>query len=302
LRKLFPNHSHLQGSTLHTLRYKPERRWVGQLAPDTGLQAVLRVYAAHEYAAAVKNAKVFRSKAPLRLAQRVGRSNRHHIVAMEWIDGCPLDDILATPDAAAAITATGAALAALHRQRPRTLGIRTRATQIDELHAVADGVGAIYPTLHPHTAELVKELGSYLQHLPPVVTATHGDFYSDQVLVTAEGVTMLDLDRAAYADPAADLGLFIAHLHRDVLCGVLSSEQACRLREALLAGYGVDQTLLARVEVHTAVGLMHLAPDPFRRRMVNWPQQTAAILECAQKIIDLAFNVAGATYAAEART
>jgi hypothetical protein len=94
--------------------------------------------------------------------------------------------------------------------------------------------------------------------------------------------------------------LFVAHLQRDVLCSVLSAEQACRLHEALLTGYRVDAALLARVDLYTAVGLMHLAPDPFRRRVPNWPQHIAAIIEHVQELTDAYARDASVAFGSEA--
>jgi hypothetical protein len=196
LRKLLQGHKQVEYGTLHTLRYKPERRWVGRLVIDDQPRAVLRVYAKHEYKTAVHNAKAFVSCGPLRLANRIGRSNRRRIVAVEWLHGRPLVDVMAAPDAYAAVTATGAALAALHRQTPQDLVRRTRGNEVSELHALADGVGALCPDLAAQAHALAQQLGSYLQRLPTVATAVHGDFYADQVLFTDHGAAILDFDRA----------------------------------------------------------------------------------------------------------
>ena len=50
-------------------------------------------------------------------------------------------------------------------------------------------------------------------------------------------------------------------------------------RAAFLAGYGdVPPT----VPLYTAVGLLRLAPHPFRSREPDWPDRTAALLDRAE--------------------
>ncbi len=54
--------------------------------------------------------------------------------------------------------------------------------------------------------------------------------------------------------------------------------------------------MLARIEIYTAIGLLLLAPDPFRRRIPNWPTQMAALIEQAQAIADRQIRAADAAY------
>ncbi len=296
LCKLLPGRVIGQQPRLHTLRYKPERRYVAQLAHGTKPQAVVRVYASNAYPFAVQNAGAFRSQGMLRVARRLGRSRRHGIIVMEWIEGRCLTDVLGAPDGVAAVMATGTALALLHRQAPSGLTQRTHADEIAHLRAVADGVGVICPDLAPPTRALAAQLAAYGNQLPTVMAATHGDFYADQVLLTDNGVALLDLDRAAWGDPAVDLGVFIAHLLYDGLRNATGNEHVARLREAFLAGYAADGRMLARIEIYTAIGLLLLAPDPFRRRIPNWPTQMAALIEQAQAIADRQIRAADAAY------
>jgi len=91
--------------------------------------------------------------------------------------------------------------------------------------------------------------------------------------------------------------LFVAHLERDLLRGVLRPAQVAQLRAALLDGYGVADEMWARaIDTYTAIGLLHLAPDPFRRREPDWAQRVSAIIARAQAITDARLPSAGAAY------
>src|SRR5262249_41159479 len=75
LRELAPARPELWDAALERLRYTPERRYAGRLMRDRPPLAVLKVYPEHYYPAA--SASCFRSRAPLRVAICLGRSDAH---------------------------------------------------------------------------------------------------------------------------------------------------------------------------------------------------------------------------------
>jgi aminoglycoside phosphotransferase (APT) family kinase protein len=156
-------------------------------------------------------------------------------------------------------TAIGEALARLHGARVDGL---PRHSWSDDLARAAWAVGVARPDLGPLAERLARELADRLQAraAPPVVA--HGDFYDDQVLVTPDGVLLLDLDRVTRADPLLDVGTFLAHLAlagRDAEC------------DAFLAGYGrADERSAVLAE---GAALLKLAIAPFRSLEENWPEE-----------------------------
>lgn len=289
LRELLPDRPDLWKGMVRSLRYKPERRYVAQLLTDDGVQAVLRVYTGPGYQAAQGNANALGSRGLLRLARQLGRSDRHRILAFEWLSGRLLSEAISDPKLDFEVVATvGAALAKLHAQDSKGLTCLTREAEVDTLLEVAAGVGFVCPHLARRAHDLAQRLAAQLVNEHPVNRPIHGDFYAKQVLLADDTVALLDFDEAVRGDPAADLGLFIAHLERDTLRSNLSPSRMEPLREALLEGYRVTthHPIPTRIELYTAAGLFRLAPDPFRHREPNWPERTEAILERAKAILE----------------
>jgi len=285
LRKALPNQPHVWNATLHRLRYKPERRYVAQLCADAAPRAILRVYAEHEYDLLMNTLHAF-DGAAVRVPRLLGHSRRRHVTIMEWLDGQPLDEMLATPQAAGVMEATGVALRRLHQHPARGLLPRSRKTEAKHVQTAAHAVALVYPDLATQAHELAARLQAWLHAQPSLMQPIHGDCYSDQVLVQGDRVALVDLDQAALGDPAADLGNFIAHLHRAALHGTLTFEQAETYTAALLTGYAADGVERTRVKSYAAIGLLHLAAEPFRRRAPDWHTRMAAIIAHVQTLVD----------------
>ena len=288
LAKLVPDRPDLHCSALRTLRYKPERRYVAQLVTKEGEGAVIRVYTKSDFDAASRRAKkAFKSRGPLRVARRLGRSIRHRMVVLEWLPGRPLDEAARDPAfQLSAASAAGAALAELHAQGRAGLMCSDRRAEADALVASVAAVAELCPDLAERARDLASRVAAGLLRGRFSKRPIHGDFSADQVVLTEDGTGILDLDRAVLGDPAADLGSFIAQLERDALAGVLPTGRAEGMRDALLDGYGKESRHAApeRIRLFTVARLLRLAPEPFRRREADWPKRTEAILERAEEI------------------
>ncbi|MFQ5612159.1 MAG: phosphotransferase [Anaerolineae bacterium] len=287
LAHLLPDRPELWEAALIDLHYKPERRYVARLATDNGAAALLKVYAADGFNAASNNARAFASRGPLQLPQRLGRSNRYRALALQWLPGRPLTEAAREPAFDLGVMdQIGAALAELHRQNPKRLAYRSREIEAAALMSAAVGVAAVYPNLSERAFNLAKELCVELLQAPRLDCPIHGDFSSDQVLVGEKGVAILDLDRSARSDPAADLGSFVARIEYDTLTGDLPFCRATALTDSLLEGYrrATRGNLPPRIGLYIAAGLLRLAPLPFRSRDPAWLIRTLAVLERAEEI------------------
>lgn len=287
LKKLLPGSPELWDGALQTLRYKPERRYVARLLDEGESRVTLKTYTPQDYRAAEANAKAFAPGGALRLARRLGRSARHNTVAFEWRRGLSLKTALSEPErAAGAVRTAGAALAGLHAQQGRDLEHPGREEEVDDLIELHKEIDFLCPALSGIMGELVEHLALRLSLQSPERRPIHGDFYDEQVLISGETATILDLDRAALGDPAADLGLFAAHLERDALRGELRRDQVEPLTSALIEGYrdAGGRVRGSRVSLYTTAGLLKLSPEPFRRRDPDWPEEIRAILERAREI------------------
>jgi aminoglycoside phosphotransferase (APT) family kinase protein len=268
------------------LAYKPERRFVARLEGTGGSSGVLRLYTDYDFAAAAEAAVAFRSRRELRLARCLGKSNRNRVLVLEWLEGEPLPRLLAESGMRTeALHRVGSALAELHAQAPKSLERRSVAPPVPVLSRAVAAVAALQPHLADRAARIACRVTEFLEDSPPPPCWIHGDFYADQLVVTADGIGVLDLDRTRRGDPAADLGEFLGHLESDALAGRLGPAELDALRAALLDGYGVGEGVLrVRVRVHSAAALLRLADAPFRHREEDWPRTMERILTRADEI------------------
>lgn len=288
-RKLVPDQPGLWDASVHRLGYKPERRYVGQLRTEEGPQAIFKMYTERDFQITHTNATAFVSHGPLQIAQLLGFSERRKTLVFQWLPGRLLSEVLTDPQPLSEqVSHVGAALAALHAQHPEGLPSLARKEEAASLVSLADWLGVICPDVSQHVQTLAQRLAMSLLRESPVSMPIHGDFYAKQVLLSDDRVAILDIDEAKYSDPAADLGLFIAHLERDVLRGILAGHAVPPIRDRFLEGYqaATGRLIPSRVALYTAVGLFRLAPDPFRHRESDWPERIEAILARVVAILD----------------
>jgi hypothetical protein len=284
LRRLLPARSELWEAEASLLGYRPERRHVSRLRTREGPGAVLKLHARKGFAAAQRGARALRSGSLLRIAPLLGSSERLRAIALGWLEGRPLRDLVrGSEPLAAPLAAVGRALAELHAQLP-DLAPRPRRTALRALRAEAIRLGFLLPDAAKRVAGLADAIAQRLQALPEPSCCVHGDFYDKQVVLMADGVGILDLDGVAIGDPGADLGLFFAHLALDVEMGRLAEARAAEAGAALLEGYRA-QGGAAPVGAHTAAALLGLASYPFRRRDPEWPQVFDQLLSRAEQLL-----------------
>jgi tRNA A-37 threonylcarbamoyl transferase component Bud32 len=292
VKQFYPDRPELHAGRLTTLTYKPERRYVARLDLAEKPQAVLKFYNPAGYDAARMAARNFESRGELQLPRLAACSDRYQALAFDWLEGCMLNELLRQPDVAqqqkiSALQHTGAALADLQRQQPEGLAHRSPDSERSRLAAQAETIGHLSPHLSQRARQLAQQLADALGDRPPGVCALHGDFYHRQVLVRDDRAVILDLDNAVLGDPAADPGLFIAHLERDVLRNELDADDRECFAEAFLQGYrqAGQQPDGERTRPYTAIGLFYLAAEPFRYREPDWPARIEALLGRIEALI-----------------
>jgi phosphotransferase family enzyme len=287
LRDLLPTaeHSHC-GARVEPMAYRPEHSFVGKLVGHDGHQTVLKFPGDRAYRPMAFRSERFRGGS-VRVAARLGYSDRHRAEVFEWLDGRPLSEDLQDPAFDIhTMWLVGAALADFHSHvRPGLVEITPVMTrEVLQLHAVT--ISGLCPQLADLAHRVADVAGGSLADQPHIYRRLHGDFHPRQVLVNRQTVAFLDLDEGLVGDPTIDLGLFLAHLERESIRGRLSASQAGRLAESLLDGYEAAGGVPLRkwVPRAVAIGLIRLAPRSFRHREVDWAAQMAALLERAQEI------------------
>lgn len=282
IARMISEQPELGAGRLQRLRYKPLRRYVAQIRSDNGSGIVLKAYNDVDYQAAQVNAKALQSRGLLQLARRLGRSGRYHLLALEWLPGQLLKDVVAAPEPEfEKVAAVGAALAELHAQQAKKLSPLTHAAEIIALSAVAKEIAFICPHLAGRAYDLVQRISGVITDGPVLDYAIHGDFYAAQALLADDRVVILDLDQAARGDPAVDLGTFIAELESDAVRGHLDPKLIEPVRSALLRGYQATtrEFIPMRLQLYVAARLFRLSPHPFRQREGCWSEKIETILE-----------------------
>ncbi len=272
--------------SLHTLAYKPERRYVGRFRAADGANALVKFYAPAGFPRAEASCRAFESRDVLRLAERCGDSKRHHILAFEWLPGRTLRESLADHEEVGAPERVGVALAELHAQKRGKLRPQRTKAKIAKLRELGATVGFLCPSLANHVTSLSERIASRLAVSNRRHCAIHGDLYDKQILLDGDRVAIVDVDQAAFGDARSDLGLFIAHLERDGLAGGPSRSRIDAVTEALLSGYQeAAGTRVEGLEAYIAEGLLGLAHHPFRSHQPRWPEHTERILARAEAVL-----------------
>jgi aminoglycoside phosphotransferase (APT) family kinase protein len=291
LHRIFPDHPDFWDGTLHTLSYKPERRYVARLDVSGKPQAVLKFYTPKVFHKARINARVFKSRKHLNIPKKLGSFGSRWILGLNWLQGKMLSEILLADDmerAARMVKKTGKALAVLHSHKAIGLAYRSREAEMSALSAISKALEILCPALTEYSKNLEGQLVSWITTQPAINKPIHGDFYAKQALVHDGQISIVDLDEAVFGDPRADIGLFIAHMELDAVQGILHSDQVELFSYALLKGYQnrTGETKIDDINAYTAIGLFQLAHHPFRYCKPNWPKQTKEILNKVEKYIN----------------
>jgi hypothetical protein len=271
---------------LEVLAYKPERRATVKLVlPERTI--VLKAYSMDEWPKAKAANNAVQSSNSVLLPTCIGMLEGERLLAFRWQNGESLrawwrDSVTARAGA----SLTGGALARIHAIAADTWpldGLDCFAQRIEQL------IGQL-EVLAPRAAGAARRLAA--QALPLLdsarVAAAHGDFYDKQVLIADRTAQCIDFDSASRANPALDLGNFIAHLERDLLARRLPAPTVKAAISGLLAGYAhgggtIEHNAVAGA---TALALIQLCHHPFRYREAEWPSRILAIVERAQSILD----------------
>ncbi|HYY72706.1 MAG TPA: aminoglycoside phosphotransferase family protein [Candidatus Bathyarchaeia archaeon] len=187
------------------------------------------------------------------------------VVLYQQIFGAPLSEHLPhrTDGLADWLERVGAALHTLHclpRAVAGPLQARNFVTEIQSIERASSHIHTLLPQMGAAVEALIdraRELHERLPQEPP--TFTHRDFKSVHVWIAPDSLTVIDFDRARLADPASDVGDFLANLQWwHAACQLPGLVQA---QERFLAGYvpGAPKERLLRARVYEAISLVRCA-------------------------------------------
>jgi len=159
---------------------------------------------------------------------------------------------------------------------------RDVAALVNAVNRACAGMSHLRPDYAAYASVIVdcaiQRLATLEQEAPAL---THGDIKADHVLCGSDRLTVIDLDRCAVADPAADLGKLLADLRWwDWLNGRSDSDSQAA---ALLSGYGPARARVARARLYAAILLVKMAGRRTSLARYDWAARTGALLTLAAR-------------------
>jgi ABC-type multidrug transport system fused ATPase/permease subunit len=174
-----------------------------------------------------------------------------------------------------AVTRCAEVAATLHRSGLAVGPLRTLADELAELDEQLGAVAAVAPELAGRLAEGRSELDEAAAECEPLpLVLSHGDYTPGQVLFDGPAPALLDFDTVCRAEPALDLGQFLAYF-RLAVAKEAGPEGAPALESAMVdtfldryataAGLSprADRSLRTRVSVYEQVSLLRVAIHSF---------------------------------------
>lgn len=180
------------------------------------------------------------------------------------------------------VISSAAALAAVHTAGLTTDRERPIAAEVKRFGKRAAQAAAVDPAIGGRMVELAAALPAGLDKLAEWnerITLVHGDCKHSQCMLTAEGVAILDWDHCGMADPATDIGTYLATLRQMGIHQALKSRgsdaSAARTRwlrtledqflDAYVEASGFGDSFRPRARWYEAVALMRKALRAFAR-------------------------------------
>jgi hypothetical protein len=256
-----------------TLGYRPRRRAVLRMG-----EHVLKIYARNDvFAVATANLLAAGRLGRIRTAAFEGSLPRRLVTVQRLLAGSPP----ARPGGVA--LAAGELLRELQTASPDPqeagLVVAPPSEQLAVAEASARFVAAILPALGGRLEVLLRALEASVPPCDRLVLA-HGDFSARQLLVTADGLAVVDLDAMRLAPAALDPATYAAHL---VFGEPDDLDDASAALEELLEGYGGRPLGLSW---YLATSILRHSRSPFRYFDEHWPERVEGMVAAAEAALD----------------
>lgn len=189
---------------------------------------------------------------------------------------------------------TAQALARFHNStvRPDEDALRTGAKEAKRVRERAALIAGHSPTHAREVQQLAQQLATYLETIQPAIyRLAHGGFKPSQLLFYSHRVFVVDFDSLCLADPALDMGYFLAYLHPSGLWyqrpGMhqwfeAAAELFCRGYCRAMLERGVAQAtidgILERSRLYEAAILFKIAARRVNRLNSPRPQELSGML------------------------
>jgi hypothetical protein len=283
LRVALPEGSRVRDCRATLLRYRPHRRATFLLSVRFGNRIVR--YVCKAYHNAEKAAAVYAETQRLAgllaegalpgmaLGDPVVFLPTPRLVVQRVVAGQPLDQVLGNRrgsgrELRGSLWRAGAALAALHSAPEVSTRERPVEAELARFVRRAEAVRTVRPELGTRLLAVTGDLERRRRDIgPPARGLVHGDCKPSQFLVGPGQLALVDFDHCGIADPASDIGTFVAALRRRTRTGLTPPPGEPDLAADFLSAY--EQSArdggTARVRWYEAVALTRKALRAFAR-------------------------------------
>ena len=182
----------------------------------------------------------------------------------------------------------GAYIGALHASGLSPEITRTFQDEVDDLHAYSEMVNKVNPQLGARFEETIGEVLARAKDLSePVMVPSHGALRTDQFIIQNDALVMIDLDGFCRANPARDVGNFLAYLCWKAIRQPEHAPFIEHAGQSFLKGYletgsHIDDRWLI---LYQAASLLKIAGRRFRSlTFIEWPL-VKHLLDATQALI-----------------
>jgi aminoglycoside phosphotransferase (APT) family kinase protein len=169
----------------------------------------------------------------------------------------------------------GRALGVFHNNSTAPSETKTIYDDLKDLHEYTLTMGKVRADLATKFEEVIQHINSKVDHFEePQAVASHGAMRTDQFILQGDRLAMIDLDSYCWANPARDLGNFLAYLCWKAIRQPEHAQFVERAGRAFLEGYlSVHQDIDERwLSVYQAASLLKIAGRRFRSlTFLEWP-------------------------------
>lgn len=171
----------------------------------------------------------------------------------------PLYDLIDKELFDVSCASAGAAICALHSASLSDLSQTTAIDELVESQRRSAQIARLFPELGRALMKRLESLEDRMIDISAPLAPCHGDYYDKQALYQDGALTMIDFDSLRLADPALDVGNFIAHLNLRGLQRHQSATAFDGAERAFLRSYGNKEAAFAeRVRWWRVISLLRL--------------------------------------------
>lgn len=308
------SHARILTCNVKPLRFRPGRRctvrlelWLRDKETKATRKRVLygKIYHDLEKAERVYHQMLALSDSPAAQQGRISYATASAflpdlaMVLQNPVQGVPLDSLLScdttacNPRGVAGTAAAGSALAAFHTGGPAAGKSRSISSELARFKKRGARIGRINSALGEQIDRLADALSAWLDtldHWGATICLVHGDCKPAQFLIHNAQVALLDFDHCGMADPAVDVGTFLATLQQMQVKQTMknhgkparSTAWMPDLKQQFLEAYcrasGSPTGFTQRAAWYEAVGLLRKAIRGFERSPFS-PLPAALVVE-----------------------